>query len=615
MSGVSKALNSFPDVRTDVYNPGVAPKVGSALANNDPRDPLLLIENSPTGSMAQLQIENQPASEFMAPFVVGAFQHVIVAGAGKFLGSYARNRNDVTKFNDGVGVGEDWFERIHIFPKDFALGNVVSNLVFNIDLYSSFRRDSVTLNLIDNQIIFQGVTITGAPVLPKNQQPQTSIGLSLNILQIGSPNIDGDVIFDYNVRSITITVTGTRVTLLQYPPQRDIRETLSWKTDIMKSADGTEMRSSIRRFPRQIVEYEIVPRRPRDVSSIRSLFMEWQPRVFGVPLWWWARKLTVDASLGALSVVVTDLDNMDIRVGGLIMVAKSNPADIDEVVSNVLEIDHLGSPTNTITFTSALTESFEVLNGAFITPVIPCVVDRTVDLSRAPDGFVEYKMRFTSTVNETNLANTSPFTSYLGKVVMDMFNTTGRSYTQKLTHKNTRIDFDIGLIQAFSTQLVGVSTHPLRMQNDTNLEEWERRGLLYALRGKQVSFFLPTNQPDMQLITDALSGATVIDIENISFTEFLQNRAPIQDIQITLNDGTVNYHRITGSVEISPGERLTISPGLAQDTTVAGTKEISFLLQQRMASDDARITHRWVNPSGDLVDSLIELQTVGVPNG
>jgi hypothetical protein len=615
MSGVSKALNSFPDARTNVYLPGVAPAVGSALANIDPRDSLSLIENSPTGSMAQLQIENQPASEWMVPLVVGSFQHVIVAGTGKALGSYARNRKDVTAFNDGVGVGEDWFERLHIFPKDYELGNVVSNLVFNIDLYSSFRRDSITLSVIDNQIEFQGVTITGAPSLPETQQPQTSIGLSLNISQIGAPAIDGDIVFDYNVRDITITVSGTRVTILQYPPQRDIRETLSWKTDVMKSADGTEMRSSIRRFPRQTVEYEIVPRRPRDVSSLRALIMEWQPRVFGVPLWWWARKLTVDASSGALSVVVSNLENMDIRVGGLIMVAKTNPNDVDEVVSNVRAIDHLGSPTNTITFTSALTEDFEVLNGAFIAPVIPCVVDRTVDLTRAPDGFVEYKMRFTSTVNETNLANTSPFTSYLGKVVMDMCNITGRAYTQKLTHKNTRVDYDIGLIQAFSTQLVGVSSHPLKMQNDTNLEEWERRGLLYALRGRQISFFLPTNQPDMQLITDALSGATTIDIENIGYTKFIQNRAPIQDIQITLNDGTVNYHRVTGSVEISPGERLTISPGLAQDTSVADTKEICFLLQQRMASDNARITHSWVNTDGDFVDSIIELQTVGVPNG
>jgi hypothetical protein len=198
---------------------------------------------------------------------------------------------------------------------------------------------------------------------------------------------------------------------------------------------------------------------------------------------------------------------------------------------------------------------------------------------------------------------------------MDMCNITGRAYTQKLTHKNTRVDYDIGLIQAFSTQLVGVSSHPLKMQNDTNLEEWERRGLLYALRGRQISFFLPTNQPDMQLITDALSGATTIDIENIGYTKFIQNRAPIQDIQITLNDGTVNYHRVTGSVEISPGERLTISPGLAQDTSVADTKEICFLLQQRMASDNARITHSWVNTDGDFVDSIIELQTVGVPNG
>jgi hypothetical protein len=627
MAGVAQVLSNFPDIRAEHF--GFVPALSTSLSTFDPRNVKELVDpvtdnpypigSTPHSQIAYWDLANQPTHSFKVPNVgtTDAFQHKIAEIRETDLGGYPRNRGDVFSLDDGEGVGADWWERVHIFPKVLELGNVVSSLIFNIDLYSSFRRDNITLNDIDNQIVAQGVTVGGAPALPKQHQPQTSIPLTVSIAQVGPPNIDGDIVFDYDIRDIELAVTGTRVILFPYPPQRNVQETLSWKTDVQKSADGTEMRPSLRRFPRQVVEYEIIPRRDRDMSSIRSLFMEWQPRVFGIPLWWWARPLTVDASSGAFTVVVSDLTNMDLRVGGLCMVAKTDPNDLNEIVANVLEIDHLGSPTNTITFTTGLGNDFEVLNGAFITPVIPCVVDQSVDLQRARDGFAEWKMRFTCTENDSDVAtaDTSPFTIYQSKVVMDMHNIMEGSYKQTIRHKNTRVDFGIGLIQAFSTQLVGVSTHPLKVQHDTNQNEWEFRRLLYELRGQQKSFFLPTNQPDVELLSDAAAAATVINIKNIGFTDFIQNRAPIQDIQITLNDGTVNLHRITGSAIVSPGENLTISPGLAQDTDVADVKEICFVLQQRFATDDIKILHKWVSRDGLTVDSQTSAQTIGVPNG
>lgn len=625
MAGVAQVLSNFPDIRYQHWS-DTTPVIADNLATFDPRNKKEMIGASTfpivdadpgQSATAQWDIANQPPSEWRIPnmTMVTGWNHVPVSVRSTDLGGYPRNRDDVLSLDDGEGIGADWWERVHIFPKVLELGNVVSSLVFNIDLYSSFRRDNISLDAIDNQISAQGVSLGGAPTLPKQHQPLTSIPLTLTVAQVGPPNIDGDVVFEYSIRDITLSVTGTRVILFAYPPQRNVQETLSWKTDVLKSADGTEMRPSLRRFPRQVVEYEIVPRRPRDMTYIRSLFMEWQPRVFGIPLWWWARPMTADATTGEFAVVASNLTNMDIRVGGLCMVAKTDPNDKNEIVANVLEIDHLGSPENTITFTSALSDDFEVLNGAFIAPVIPCVVDQSVDLSRARDGFSEWKMRFTSTDNETVLADTSPFTIYQGKVLMDMHNIMEGSYKQTIRHKNTRVDFGIGLIQAYSTQLVGVSTHPLRVQHDTNLSEWEFRRLLYDLRGQQKSFFLPTNQPDVELLSDALSAATTINIKNIGFTDFIQNRAPIQDIQITMNDGTVLRHRITGSAVVSPGENLTIDPALSQNVDVADVKEICFILQQRFATDDIKILHKWVSRDGLTVDSEISAQTIGVSNG
>jgi len=620
MSGVSLAPNNFPlNTRTDYSSTSTNLQ---NLAGIDPRFPFELIVGGNSGpghnesAPHSTQLDNQPAGEFMVPFVQGSFQKVLGATNPKNLGAFSRNRDDITRLNDGEGIGADWFERVHIFPQSLDLGNVVGNLLFTIDLYSSFRRDTISLIDIDNQISAQGVTVTGAPTLPKNHPPQRSIGVGLSVDQLGPPNIDGDIVFDYDIRDISFAVTGTRVILFPYPPQRNIKEVLQWKTDVIKSADGTETRSSLRRFPRQVLEYEIVPRRPVDLTTIRALLMEWQPRIFGVPIWWWSRKLTSDASSGATSVIVSDLNFMDLRVGGLVMIAQAEPNDVRVIQSTVLEVSRFGSPANTIVFTSALPQDFNIVDGAFITPVVPCVVDQNITLARAADGFSEYKMRFTSTANDSDLSDITPFSTYQSKVLLDNKNIMrGKSYKQTITHKNTRVDFAIGGIQAFSTQLVGIPSHPLQLQNDSNQEEWEKRGLFYALRGKQVSFFLPTFQPDLELISDASSGAANIDIANVGYTNFIQNRAPLQDIRILMNDGTVLNHRVTGSVEVSPGERLTITPTLSQDVNVADINEISFLVQVRQSVDEITIDHKWVDSDGDKVDSQITSSTIGVPDG
>jgi hypothetical protein len=620
MSGAVVVPNNFPLVLTEqVYRGDVDAYLAQNLTNLDPRDGKDLItgapENSTEGNRHALTLDVQPPTGFIGPLQPGLNVTLnLDAGARQF--PLNRNRDDVLRFNDGVGIGEDWFERIHIFPKSIDLGNVVSNLSVSLDLYSSYRRDAVQLIDIDNQISGQGVSIGGAPSLPKNHAASTSIDLTLDIDQVGPPSIDGDVIFDYDVRDITLPVTGTRVILFPYVPQREMRETLSWKTDVIESADGTEMRISLRKNPRQSVTYNYVMRNQRDLNKARSLFTEWQPRVFGVPLWWWARKVTSDVTTGDSAVQVATIDNADFRVGGLCMVAKTNPNDITEILADVLEIDHLGSPENTLTFTSSVTQDFNVVDGAIAVPVLACVVPSRIDLDRRGTDFYEFRIPFLSTDNTEDLTDLTGFTTYRSKIVMDDPNfLSGRgSYRETLEHKNTRIDEGIGKFEAFSTKLIGVGTLPKRWINNDNATEWQRRGLLYGLRGKQVSFWLPSFQKDMTLIATAASGASTIDIENIGYTNFVNAREPYADIEIVMNDGTIYRHRITGATEVSPGERLTIDPVTSAEIDPANVDRISYLLLQRLNTDDVQIAHRWIDTDGDKKESEIFVTTIGVPD-
>lgn len=622
MPAVQAVDNNFPLVLTEqVFRGDVDPYLAQDLTLDDPRDPKQLITAGPSqsvtafeGNAASLQPEGQPPTGIRGPSYPRTVIVEAMSSQPKREFRTARNRDNVFRFNDGVGIGEDWFERLHLFPKEANLGNVVSSLSIAIDIYSSYRNTVVTLIDIDNQLSSQGVTIGGAPSLPTGHPPQTSIPLTLEIAQVGPPNISGDVIFDYNVQDIFLPVTGTRVILFEYMPQREVREELEWKTDIIKSADGTEMRISTRKNPRQFLRYNYVMRSQRDLNSVRSLLTEWQPRVFGVPLWFWARKLTADVSAGATSVTVASTDNADFRIGGLCMIAKQDPNDLTRIIADVVEIASFGSPNNTINFTSSLTSNFEVLNGAIAAPVVAGIVPSRIELSRQGTEFAEFQIPFQSVDNTADLSDASAFGTYRNKVVIDDPNfLPGRgAYRESFQHKNTRVDEQFGKVEVFSSQTLGVQTRPKRWINNDNAEEWQRRQLMYALRGKQVSFFLPSFQKDMTITGDVSSGASTIDIENIGYTNFVQARTPFKDIEIELTDGSILRHRITGSAEISPGERLSIDPVTSTDFLAAEVVRVSYLTLSRFDTDTARITHRWTDLDGDKKESEIALTTIGV---
>lgn len=613
-----------PFVTFDTLRGSVNPLLAENLTSIDPRDGVAtLLPGGPSGSNDTSRVGDSGWRVSIDGTIIpsdaewGSPSKVQRQDPGPRSFDQPIGQENVLALNSGAGVGEDWFERIHLFPSNnIDLGNVVSDQAIALDLYNAYRRLAVSLTSVVNNVSAQGVTISGLPTLPKNQAPQTSIPLTLSIDKIGPPNIDGTVVFDYDVRDLTLVLLGKRVVLLPYVPQREIRERLSWKTDVIESADGTEMRIGLRRFPRQEITYNYVMRNQRDLSTIRSLLTEWQPRVFGVPLWWWARKITADAAAGSLQVTVSSLANMDLRVGGLAMVAQTDPNDSQNILADVLEVDHFGSPENTVTFTSETTQAFSPVNGAVVVPVLACLAQQRIVLARQGTDFGEYRMTFLSTDNQVDLSDTTPFTTYQGKVLLDDPNfLPGKSYTEQLNHKNTRIDYDVGRIDAFSSKLLGVSTLPKRWQNNSNLEEWQRRGLLYALRGKQVSFFLPSFQKDFQLVADVGVSSANIDVQNVGYTSYVGARSPLRDIEIVLNDGTITRHRITGSSEVSTAvERLTISPIASQDFTVAEVKRISYLHQNRFDTDSPTIVHKWVDPDGDKKDSEIIVTTIGVPN-
>jgi hypothetical protein len=514
---------------------------------------------------------------------------------------------------DGRGPGYYWFEYLHIFPATAQeLGNVVSDQQIDIDLYNAYRETPQSLTDITNGLSAQGVTVGGAPSLPATHVQQTSIALTLDIDDIGPPAIDGTVTFTYGVQTLELDVTGTRIILFEFVPEAGVRERLRWKTDILTASDGTERRTQLRAYPRQGIEYEVIPARQRDVTRLQHLVSEWAPRIFGVPMWWWLRDLTTGVSAGADNVTIVSADDADFRVGNLVLIAQDDGDG--GLVTDVVEIASISSPLTpaTLTFSSNLLNSYTL--GAFAVPMVACTLDVPVQISRARRNFTRASLRFTSTENVLDIADTAGFTTHRGKIVLDGPNYIDGDYTQQIEHTPIRVDFDIGPVQAFGRRTIGAETLPKRFRAETAAEEWTIRKLLYALRGRQVSFYLPSGQPDLELVANALSGSSTIDVADTGYGQNQQNRFPKQDIRILRNNGTQTLHQIVGSTVVGNAERLTIDPALAADLNTTDVDRIDFLVLSRLATDDAEIVHNYISRNGDAIDTDVVVATKGVQN-
>lgn len=531
----------------------------------------------------------------------------------------SENKINNTELNGPEGIGFDWFEKLWLLGGDGALGNVISDQVIIIDLYSSYRRRFITLETVDNQVASQGVSVTGLPTLPANHIPQTSLSATLTVDAVGPPTIGGDIIFDYDVRDVTLEVTGTRVVLVPYPPQRGVKENIKWKTNVLTAADRTQQRISTRRYPRQEIGYEVIMRTMRDQQDFENLLLVWQSRVFGVPHWWTPRQITIDASIGDQLVVVDNVDYADFREGGLVMLFKENSDNT--LTTQVLEVSSIStnSPAGTgvtINFSSQLTADFAANENAVAYPVVPCTLNKRVGLNSARVNLNEWTLSFESTDNAVDHSDASVMPTLNTVSVLEAENFLNRdAYRRDFIGDNRVVDPGFGLRQIFTDQLSSAIAHPVNLLNLTGQEAWERKQFFYSLKGSQVAFWLPTYQNEITITANIGVSAGAIPIVNISYAAFLDGQRPKSGIRIELNDGTVLYHEILSATEDdAENETLSIDPVTAVGFDVGDIKKVSFMYLVTIAQDQVSYDHRWVDSFGDQLESLISLNTIGTVN-
>lgn len=531
-----------------------------------------------------------------------------------------------TVHRSGIGViefdghgGEQWFEKFHIYPGGTTLnptydegykieyGDILADTDREYEVYWAGRRASATLTTIDLTAVLPGIetpevsvskvlgpgTSMLAAASTVNTDGVTGLGtpvrVNLTALKDGLANFDNAITFTFDTGEATMDISGARVSMILVNYDFPFSESLQFKTDVITHTGGKEQRIATLHNGRE--RYNCTFRLTgNDRQRMRTLLFSWHDQTFGLPLFHEGTELTAATLVGATQFQITGGNSSDFRVGGLGLVFT------DQYTFDVVEFDTVSDTLLEITGTAE--NAYPV--GTRIMPVRTVrIVSQVKTKLWKYNELEEFNITFESTDNTTGMpaGDTSLWgnmSTYSGKLLLDECNAIGLDVDTIFDRNITVLDNATGIV----TQKSEWDTDKRRSRKAFTARSrsavQDLKALLRGLRGRQVSFWLPTFTNDLTMGATALAGSTNFDIENIDYRRFVNGAGPMSVFKITYTDGTSLIRTILSGADHPTDatlERLTIDVAWPANRTVSEVESIQFYEQVRFDTDKFTIFH------------------------
>jgi hypothetical protein len=507
-----------------------------------------------------------------------------------------------TFFSDHVGGMYDWWEKVHILPrKEIAFGNIITLKQDTYEVYSAYRNTSVTLNSIVNNAL-PGISLpdeSPAEVVERqssmldststdNTGPSFVLGTLVKrdilALQDGLPVFDTTVDFNFSTGEMPqLFISGTRIILIPMDYESPMRETMAFLTDVIPGLSGTEQRLALRKQPRQLYEvlYKLTG---NDRQRMQALLMDWTANLFGFPVQNELIYTTAAVSIGATSYPVSGADDVDFRVGGLAVIITD---------ANTFDVITIASKTDT-----NITASDPSLNayaaGSKIMPLRTAHILRQVSAAMSQKNLETFKIIFEVTDNDTGAVtgSTGTYSTFNGKVLFDDCNVMDGEMAEQYKRRIYRIDNKTGAVNVGSTWDRGKRSHQKGFVLRSRAEILEFRKLMHSLRGRQISFYIPTFNDDLTVKASLGVGTSTMDIERIEYERLIQSREPKITFKITFTDGTSLIREVQSATGVdSSTERLTLDTTWPSTRAASEVSRVQFYELVRFDSDNVVIEY------------------------
>lgn len=500
----------------------------------------------------------------------------------------AMTRNDPVESGGGRALGgvkargyaDDWYNRVHVIPRQLDLGNVVSTQVSTVTVWNAWL-ESRTLNAItgaDN-----GIVVSGQLAPPLLFTPLLQRTYDIAVTPDGSPVLDATVLWQFdNAEKPGLRVTANRVIAWSFVPDWSdgIIERLTWATDILQSESLVEQRRALRAAPRREFEAQMMVE-GRERQYLDLVLFDWGMRIWALPVWPEIQWLSADLAAGALSIPCATA-GLEFHIGGLAMLIGANAFAVEVV--EVVDV-----PSGALTLKRPTQKAWSA--GSRLYPARSAQLTAAPTLTRRTDRLISADVTF-RVIDPSDVMPVAPATLYRTRPVLEARPDEG----QDLTASYVRLleELDNGSAAPRVTDIAGRAMPVLsqRWIGAGRTERADYRALLYHLAGRQGAVWVPTHADDLMLIEPAGATSEALTVAHVGYTRFGKATPGRRDIRIELTDGTFIHRRVTGSTEISTdAEALAIDTALGRAVAPADVLRISWMQLCRLDHDAVEINH------------------------
>jgi hypothetical protein len=365
------------------------------------------------------------------------------------------------------------------------------------------------------------------------------------------------------------------------PPdwKRPVRETLAWRTDILRAATGVTQHRALRLVPRRSFAFEVVAegqeRRVADaLVADRGGRGDW-----ALPIWPDVQHLA--AALPAESATVPCITaHRDFVAGGRAMLWRSlrqwELVQVEGVLPGGLE---LATPTQ---------QAWPA--GTRLYPVRTARLVDNAEESLWTD--LAGRRGLTFAVEEPcDWPPQPPAATYLGHPVLQHASDATEDGRASWSRQMAEADNDTAppFVADVAGRVFATVDHRWRLWGPA--ERAAFRGLLYALRGRQTPVWVPSGLQDLRATAPITAASTALAVEWAGYTLYGRQQPHCRDLRIVLHDGTAFMRRVTDSAVAGDGEVLQLDAPLGQLVQPGAIRRIEWMRLCTLASDQIEIEH------------------------
>lgn len=511
-------------------------------------------------------------------------------------GSYLEygNLSGTNTFNMGANVSwsmngviaeshfDDFYNTIHFNTLNLDIGNVLTSLSRPITVWNAFLESKAVSS-------FTASTTEGFGVIEPKLTPYTlnaleEIEYSVSVSETGPPSFNDSVSWVIDGTIYKVLVTGNRVVLWGFEPnwKTGVVETLSWKTSVVESYDGTEQRRQLRINPRRKTEYSSVLSGD-SVTMMNSLLFGWQSRLFALPIWTDETKLSLASNVGdtVLSLSTLNKSFSENNIGVLFNSMRD------------FEVFEIRSKTdNGLELVEPLEREWQV--GTRVLPIDLARTNQLQPFQYQTSNVLEISQEWNSSPGGTslNINDTSPSDTFKGVELVDI-----KPNWRALVSVESEFGYEVFDGQVGGFDQVQTSKHAsvyykYQWVMKTKGAVQDFRDFLGRVKGRCKPFYIPTSTSDLQVVVDIELSSSVIYVKNCQLSKYVDVHPVRNAIVVYLKDGTTVKASVLGmSVVDDETEVISLNTTFNSGYTVSDISRVSFMHLCRLKSDDVVIEH------------------------